>query len=123
MRYNLTFNERAVLICLKEELALPATTIADRIELEVSNIIAAIDSLAEKELVIAEDGTGEISPSGISYNLFDDESIYELSGKVRRETEVLLRYFLEDPNATPSRQRLEVVDGLTPEEIDRAIED
>jgi len=112
-----------VLICLKEELALPATTIADRIELEVSNIIAAIDSLAEKELVIAEDGTGEISPSGISYNLFDDESIYELSGKVRRETEVLLRYFLEDPNATPSRQRLEVVDGLTPEEIDRAIED
>jgi hypothetical protein len=125
MRLNLTVEERAVLKCLKEEeYPLLATTIADKTGLENYEVMDAFASLAEKELFIAVDRTaGELSPFGRNYNLFDDEGIDELSGKIRPETEILLRHFLENPDATPSFRELEAVDGMKPEEIERAIEE
>lgn len=84
----------------------------------------AFVSLAEKELIYAEDRTvGELSPFGESYNLFDDESVDDLSGKVKPETEVILRYFLVDPEVKPSVEVLIAFDGMKPEQIENAIEE
>ena len=109
MRFNLTWEERLVLMCLQDrEYPLPATTIADAIGLDHYDVLRAISLLAEKDLVMTEDGTAELSPSGEEYNLFDDESIDELAGHLLPETELLLQHFLVDPSAAPSYEELEV---------------
>jgi hypothetical protein len=125
MRFNLNLEERIVLKFLQgEEYPLPATTVADNTGVETYRVMEAFASLAENELFIMVDRTaGELSSLGKDYNLFDDESVDELSGKILPETEIFLQYFLDDPNATPSYKRLEVVDGLKAEEIERAIEE
>jgi hypothetical protein len=125
MNLRLSLEERIVLKFLQsEEDPLPATTVADRTGLENNEVMDAFSSLAEKELFIAEDRTaGELSPLGWKYNLFGDESIDELYEKVRAETKNVLYYFLDDPDATPSSREIEVTYGLTPEQIERAIEE
>jgi hypothetical protein len=125
MRLALSMEERIVLNCLQEEeYPLPASSIADITGLESHDVMDACVSLAEKELFIAVDRTaGELSPLGRNYNLFDDENIDELPGKIKPETEILLRHFLDDPDAKPSVQVLEMFDGLKPEEIENAIEE
>jgi DNA-binding MarR family transcriptional regulator len=124
MRFNLTWEERLVLTCLQEQdYPLPSTTIADATGLDHYDVLEAISFLAEKDLIITEDGTAELSPSGKEYNLFDDESIDELAGHLLPETEILIQHFLDDPGAAPSYEELEVVDGLKPEQIERAIEE
>jgi hypothetical protein len=125
MRLNLSLEERIVLKFLqREEYPLPATSVADETGLENYEVMDAFASLAEKELFIAEDRTaGELSPSGSNYNLFDDESIDELSENVHAETKILLHYFLDDPDATPSSREIEDADGLNPDEIERAIDE
>jgi len=125
MRLNLSLEERIVLKFLqREEYPLPATSVADETGLENYEVMDVFASLAEKELFIALDRTaGELSPSGLNYNLFDDESIDELSENVQVETKILLRYFLDDSDATPSSREIEAADGLKPEEIERAIDE
>jgi hypothetical protein len=124
MRYNLTWEERLALKCLQEqEYPLHSTNIADTTGLDNYDVLRAISSLAEKDLIITEDGTAELSPSGTEYNIFDDESIDGLAGHLLPETEILLQYFLDDPNAAPSYEELEIVDGLKMEQIDRAIDE
>jgi hypothetical protein len=125
MTFSLSTEERIVLKCLQEqECPLPATTVADVTGLESHDVMNTLASLAEKELFIAVDRTaGELSPLGRNYNLFNDESIDELPGKVKPETEILLRYFLDDPDAKPSTRVLVAFDGLKPEQIENAIEE
>jgi hypothetical protein len=125
MRLALSMEERIVLNCLQEqECPLPATGIADITGLESHDVMDACVSLAEKELFIAVDRTaGELSPLGRNHNLFNDESIDELPGKIKPETETLLRYFLDDPGAKPSIRVLVAFDGLKPEQIENAIEE
>jgi len=125
MRLNLRLEERIVLKFLqREEYPLPATSVADETGLENYEVMDAFASLAEKELFIAIDRTaGELSASGSDYNLFDDESIDELSENVHAETKILLRYFLDDPDATPSSREIQDADGLSPDEIERAIDE
>jgi len=125
MELTLSLEERIVLKFLqREEYPLPATTIADRTGLENNEVMDAFASLAEKELFVAVDRTaGELSPSGWNFNLFDDESIDELYEKVGAETKIVLQYFLDDPDATPSFREIEATYGLNPEEIGRAVEE
>jgi len=125
MRFALSVEERIVLKCLQEdEYPLPATSIADITGLDSHDVMDAFVSLAEKELFIAVDRTaGELSSLGRNYNLFNDESIDELPGKIKPETEILLHYFLNDPGANPSIQVLVAFDGLKPEQIENAIEE
>jgi hypothetical protein len=125
MTFALSMEERIVLKCIQEqEYPLPATGIADITGLESHDVMDALASLAEKELFIAVDRTaGELSPLGRNYNLFNDESIDELTGKIKPETEILLRYFLDDPDAKPSIRVLVAFDGLKPEQIENAIEE
>jgi|GEM_PF-861217 DNA-binding MarR family transcriptional regulator len=125
MRFNLGREERIVLKCLQEEeYPLQASTIADRTDLELRTVMGVIRSFAEKELVFAEDLTvAELSTLGRGYNLFDDESIDELSGDVKPLTQIVLRRFLEDPDAHPSFREIEAVDGLKQQEIEIVIEE
>jgi hypothetical protein len=125
MRFALCVEERIVLRCLQEEVyPLPATTVADKTGLDSHDVMDALASLAEKELFIAVDRTaGELSPLGRNFNVFNDESLDELPGKIKPETEILLRYFLDDPGAKPSVRVLEMFDGMKPEEIENAIEE
>jgi hypothetical protein len=125
MRLALSMEERIVLRCLQVEIyPLPATTVADVTGLESHDVMDAFVSLAEKDLFIAVDRTaGELSFLGRAYNLFNDEKLDELSGKIMPETERLLRYFLDDPDANPSVQVLVAFDGLKPEQIENAIEE
>ena len=81
-------------------------------------------SLAEKDLFMLEDRTaGELSDFGRDYNLFDDECIDALYDSLLPETKILLDHFIQDPEATPSREVLAATDGLKPEEIERAIDE
>lgn len=125
MTFALSKEERIVLRCLQEqECPLPASGIADITGLESHDVMDVFTSLAEKDLFIAVDRTaGELSPLGRAYNLFSDEKIDELSGKIKPETEILLRYFLDDPGAKPSIEVLVAFDGLKPEQIENAIEE
>jgi len=125
MRFQLTFEERIVLKYLQEEEA-SATSIdiANRTGLDHHQVREAFASLAEKDLFILEDRTaGELSESGRNYNLFDDESIGAAYDSLRPETRILLDHFIEDPDATPSEEVLKTVDGLKPQEIERAIDE
>ncbi len=124
-RCNLNMDERIVLKFLqREEFPLPATTVADRTGLETSEVMEAFAALAEKDLFIAVDRTaGELSPLGLHYNLFADESIDEVFEKVQADTRIVLQYFLDDPDATPSFREIEATYGLTPEQIEKAIEE
>jgi len=125
MRFRLNFDERIVLIYMQEEE--PATTsidVANRTGLEHHQVREVFSSLAEKDLIIAEDRTaGELSESGRNYNLFDDESIDTVYDNLLPETRILLDHFIENPDATPSREVLTTVDGLKAEEIERAIDE
>lgn len=125
MIFNLGREERIVLKCLQEEeYPLQASTIADRTGLELRTVMDVIDSFADKELVFAEDLTvAELSTLGRGYSLFDDESIDGLSGDVNPLTQILLRRFLDDPDAHPSFHEIETVDGLTYQEIENVIEE
>lgn len=125
MSLNLNLEERIVLKFLQREEFPPlSTTVADRTGLENSEVMDAFASLAEKELFIAVDRTaGELSPLGWRYNLFDDESIDELYEKVHADTKTVLQYFLDDPDAAPSFREIEATYGLTPEQIEKAIEE
>ncbi|HPH34260.1 MAG TPA: hypothetical protein PLU94_02100 [Methanoregulaceae archaeon] len=124
MRFLLPFEERIVLRYLQEEEA-SATSIdvANRTGLDHRQVREAFASLAEKDLIIAEDLAGELSLLGRNYNLFDDESIDEVYDSLPPETRMLLDYFIEDPDATPSREVLAAADGLKPQEIERAIDE
>lgn len=125
MRFNLDRKERIVLKCLQEEeYPLQASTIADRTDLELRTVMDVINSFTEKELVFAEDLTvAELSTLGRGYNLFNDESIDELSGNVNPITQIVLRRFLDDPDAHPSFREIEAMDGLTYQEIESVIEE
>lgn len=125
MRFNLGREERIVLKCLQEEEhPLQASTVADRTDLELRTVMGVIESFAEKELVFVEDLTvAELSSLGREYNLFDDESIDELPGKMNPRTRIVLRHFLEDLDVPPSFREIEAVDGLTYQEIETVIEE
>jgi hypothetical protein len=114
--------ERKVLRCFQEdEYPLLASAVAERTGYENEEVMMAFSSLAEKGLLDIEDRTaGELSFMGRNYDLFDDESIDNLS--LRRETEIVLDSLKHHPENTVSRKKLETMDGLTPEEIDRAID-
>ncbi|HNQ26237.1 MAG TPA: hypothetical protein PKG69_05890 [Methanoregulaceae archaeon] len=125
MRFRLNFEERIVLRYMQEEE--PATTsidVANRTGLAHHQVREVFSSLAEKDLIIAEDRTaGELSESGRNYNLFDDESVDTVYDNLLPETRILLDHFIENPDATPSREVLTTVDGMKAEEIERAIDE
>jgi hypothetical protein len=123
MRFHLNLNERKVLGFLQgEEYPLTASAVADRTGLEDYEVMDAYSSLADKEIIMAEDRTaGELSALGREYNLFDDESIDELPGRVSSETEIILLYFQENPGANLYPDEIETRHGLTQEQIERAV--
>ncbi len=125
MRFQLTFEERIVLRYLQEEeQAATSIDVANRTGLDHHQVREVFSSLAEKDLFIAQDRTaGELSLWGRDYNLFDDESIDIVGEGILPETRILLDYFREDPDATPSREVLAATDGLKPQEIERAIDE
>jgi hypothetical protein len=125
MRFRLNFEERIVLKYLQEEEeAATSIDVANRTGLDHHQVKEVFASLAEKDLFSAEDRTaGELSESGRDYNLFNDECIDTFYDSLQRETRILLDHFIEDPDATPSREVLTAADGLKPEEIERAIEE
>lgn len=125
MKLRLPFEERIVLKYLQEEEeAATSVDVANRTGLKQHEVMEAFSSLAGKDLFIAEDRTaGEISAGGRDYNLFNDECIDSLCDGLRPETRILLAHFIEDPDATPSREVLAAADGLNPEEIERAIDE
>ena len=125
MRFRLTFEERIVLRYLQEEeQAATSIDVANRTGLDHHQVREVFSSLAEKDLIIAEDRTaGELSLFGRNYNLFDDESIDTLYDGLQPETRILLDHFIQDPDATPSREVLKAVDGLKAEEIESAIDE
>jgi len=125
MKLRLNFEDRIVLKYLQEEEeAATSVDIANRTGLEQYEVMEAFSSLAEKDLFIAVDRTaGELSESGRDYNLFNDACIDTLYDGLQPETRILLDHFIEDPDATPSREVLAAADGLNPEEIETAIDE
>ena len=125
MKLRLHFEERIVLKCLQEgDGAATSIDIANRTGLEQYEVMEVFSSLAEKDLFIAVDRTaGEISAWGRDYNLFNDPCIDTLYDDLQPETRLLLDHFIEDPDATPSREVLAAADGLNPEEIERATDE
>ncbi|MBP1927724.1 DNA-binding MarR family transcriptional regulator [Methanolinea mesophila] len=122
MIYTLNPDERKVLRFFQEEdLPFLAEKVAYEIGYDERDVVRIFKSLAEKDLLITEDMTGELSPYGRDYDLFQDESLRELS--IRRETEIVLDALENSPEGTVSRTLLESVDGLTPAEIDAAIDE
>lgn len=125
MRPRLNFEERILLKYLQEEEeAATSIDVANRTGLEHHKVREVFASLAEKDLLILEDRTaGELSDFGREYNLFDDECIDTLYDGLLPETKILLDHFIQDPDATPSREVLAATDGFKPEEIERAIDE
>ncbi len=125
MRPRLNFEERILLKYLQEEEeAATSIDVANRTGLEHHQVREVFASLAEKDLLILEDRTaGELSDFGREYNLFDDECIDTLYDGLLPETKILLDHFIQDPDATPSREVLAATDGFKPEEIERAIDE
>ena len=125
MRPRLNFEERILLKYLQEEEeAATSIDVANRTGLEHHQVREVFASLAEKDLLILEDQTaGELSDFGREYNLFDDECIDTLYDGLLPETKILLDHFIQDPDATPSREVLAATDGFNPEEIERAIDE
>jgi len=125
MRPRLNFEERILLKYLQEEEeAATSIDVANRTGLEHHQVREVFASLAEKDLLILEDQTaGELSDFGREYNLFDDECIDTLYDGLLPETKILLDHFIQDPDATPSREVLAATDGFKPEEIERAIDE
>ena len=122
---NLTLEERKVLRYFQEKKTpLLAATIAEETGLDDNEVMDAFSSLSEKGFLILEDKTaGELSSLGMTHNLFEDESIDELSGLICPEAEIILRYFTNDPKGEVSIRALKAFDGLADEEIERGIED
>jgi DNA-binding MarR family transcriptional regulator len=122
-RLHLNIVERKVLCIFQEEKSsLLASYIAERIGYDTHAVMKAFETLAEDEILTIVDRTaGELTPFGMTYDLFDDDSLSGLS--LRRDTEIILELLLNDPHHTVSRKELESHKGFTPEEIERAIDE
>lgn len=123
MRPDLTTAERKVMRCFQDEgYPLLGSTVSSKTGFGEGKIMQTFASLAEKGLLDIVDRTaGELSPAGRTYDLFDGCMTDDLP--IRRETEIVLASLKSDPQKRVSRKRLEAVDGLTPEEIQFAIDE
>jgi hypothetical protein len=123
MIYNLNLEERNVLrFFQKVAEPLLASQVADELGYDERDVMRILESIRQMDLVILEDRTaGELSPSGRDYDLLQDMSLQELT--LKRETEIVIEALENSPDGTVSRVLLETVDGLTPAEIDAAIDE
>ncbi len=123
MIYNLNPDERKVLRLFQEmDEPLLAGQVADEIGSDERDVARVFESLAEKQLISIIDRTaGELTPLGRDYDLFQDMGIRELT--LQRGTEIVLDALVDSSDGTVSRTILESAEGLTPAEIDAAVDE
>jgi hypothetical protein len=124
MRFNLALEERRVLLYLQRSGPQDAEILADSLDLSLQKTRDAIQTLAEKDLVSTPDGTvAELTGSGESYNLMNDESLDETSVTMSRAMRKIVTCVLESPLQTSAIPVFCTNQGITIEECVKALED
>jgi hypothetical protein len=96
MIFNLALEERRVLLYLQRSGPQDAEILADSLDLSLQKTKDAIQTLAEKDLVSTPDGTvAELTVSGESYNLMNDESFDEIIGTMSRAMRIIVFCILD----------------------------
>lgn len=123
MRFNLALEERRVLLYLQRSGPQDAEILADSLDLSLQKTREAIQALAEKDLVSTPDGTvAELTGSGESYNLMNDESLEETIGTMSRAMRKILTRVSESPPQTSAIPVFCTNQGITIEECVKALE-
>jgi predicted transcriptional regulator len=123
MRFNLALNERRVLLYLQRSGPQDAEILADSLNLSLQKTKDAIQTLAEKDLVSTPDSTvADLTGSGESYNLMNDESLDETSGTMSRAMRKILACVSESPLQTSAIPVFCTSQGISIEECVKTLE-
>lgn len=103
MILNLPLEERYVLLYLQRSGPQDAEILADSLNMSLQKTRDTIQTLAEKDLVSTPDSTvAELTDSGESYNLMNDESLIETIDTMPRVMKKVVTCVLESlPQTTP----------------------
>ena len=123
MIFNLALEERRVFLYLQRSGPQDAEILADALDMSLQKTRETIQALAEKELVSTPDGTvAELTASGESYNLLNDESLEETIGTMSRVMKKILTCLSESPPQTGPIPVFCTNQGITVEECVKAME-
>jgi repressor of nif and glnA expression len=123
MIFNLALEERRVLLYLQRSGPQDTEILADSLDLSLQKTRDAIRTLAEKDLVSTPDGTvAELTESGESYNLINDESLDESSGTMSRAMRKIVTCLSDSPPQTGPVPVFCTNQGITVEECVKALE-
>lgn len=122
MMYNLALEERRVLLCLLRSGPQDTELLADSLDLPLQKTRDAIQALAEKDLVLTPDGTvAELTESGESYNLMNDESLDETSDTLSRVMKKIIDFIVKSPSQIDAVSFCNN-EGITQKECVKALE-
>ena len=123
MIFNLTLEDRRVLLYLQRSGPQDTEILADSIGLSLQKTRDAIQALAEKDLVSTPDGTvAELTAGGESYNLLNDESLEETIGTMSRAMREIVTFLSESPHQTTPIHVFCANHGITVKECVKALE-